>query len=1080
MVVLTFLLLARANGQDTTHADMQVQLAQSALGREQPDSVYFYLQQARALYLKGQNEASYYTHFMDIAPTLFTKWSKEVHSVEIGIQVLKELQQDLQQVLHLPKEQELAAYYQIARGYYYRGLAYKNAYNIKEANASFDSCWAYAHANLARLQQLPYKETALEQANHYNILGVAYNARGDALHALEEFQQVLTIRLAELDAADDRIASIYFNIGNAYSNLKLYNKALDAYTRSIKIREKAPNIDHARLASMYFNVGAMYNDKGEYDNAILFFNRAQEFYDTYPQEFYNVEALTAEVSTYLAICYQNKGAYQESSNYHEQSVQKYQQSSTDNAVKIADYYSNQAILADLTGDYNIAVGLYEKALQVYQEKLPTNDLRLIKAHNNLGNAYAENGQYAQALATFQGVLPYAKQDTSQQGQWQYASLISDLGLIYFYKKDFTTAKDYNLQALEILQKINNKKSYLLAVVYNNLAKIAEAEKNHREALQYIQQALGANHAHFDPENLDAIPSSKDYFRYDFFVESLLFKGHLLRTESDNKLNALQAARAVYLVVDSVLTQVQNELIASEDKIRLSEKMDALSEAAIDNCLQLATVSGDHRYWEEAFQYAEKSKNTVLTQSITANHAKHFAGIPDSLIALEDQLKSDVRYFKLKLLEQPDSLATILYQNELFNAQQHYRALVQYLEKSYPLYYQLKYDRSIPRIAALQLVIPEASALVSYFVGDSILYSFIISKHDFQVFKTPLPNNFEDEQVGLRKSIQYQLNEDYIKLANSLYQQLFPFQLSKNITSLIIIPDGNLSKLPFETLLTQKVNPLGAVDFSKLPYLINQYQVSYALSGALFYQQQLMPTDFSEAQDGLLAYAPVFDKPQDINSFSSGTRNPLTAANTGRTLTADGHYVAALPATADEVQSIANVFKEKGQKTSIYLFQNANENQLKHSDITHSKYLHIATHGFINEEQPDLSGLLLFPDSIEQEDHILYSGEVYNLNLHAQLVVLSACETGLGKVANGEGLLGLSRAFFYAGAENLIVSLWKVQDRATADLMVRFYREHLNSPTSNFAFPLRQAKLHMIHTQDFSHPYYWSAFVLLER
>ncbi|MFN7117356.1 MAG: CHAT domain-containing protein [Saprospiraceae bacterium] len=1077
-VVLFFLMLTKVNGQefaDSINALRYLQLARAALAKEQPDSLTFYVSQAQESFQQAQNWDSYNNNFVDFAKTLFTKWSTDVKYVEVGIQSLKTLYEDLQQTPAAQHPQQKEIIYQIARGYYFQGLSWQRFFT-KESNeiyAAFDSCKLYVNKNLAKFAKMPPKTVALERANHYNLLGVAYTARGDDAHALEELEKALAIRITELGTEDDRVASVYFNIGNAYTNLHLYNKALDAYTKGIKIRKTLLGADNPRLANMYFNVGVLYEYKEEYDNAITFYNQAKELYEKQPQSFDNVKQLIAEVSTCLAVCYQNKGAYQESSIYHQQSIQEYEQAVENNAVKIADYYTNQAMLADLQRDYKTAVELHEKAVQLYQQKLAANDARLIQARNNLGNAYAANRQFDRAIATLQGALQLIEKDSKQQEL--YASLISDLGLIYFTQGDFIKARENNLKALKILQKIFSK-SYKIAVIYNNLAKIAAAEKNHTAALDFVQQALITNHLNFASRDLRQMPASTGYFRYDYFVESLMLKARLLRLTP--KASALLTARALYQVTDSVLTQVQNELIASEDKIRLSEKMYALSESAIENCLQLTATTGDRRYWEEAFYYTEKSKNTVLTQSITANHAKHFAGIPDSLIVLEDRLQSDIRYFKLQLL---DSAANTAFQNELFEAQRDYRVLMQRLEQDYPLYYQLKYDRSVPKVSALQASLPAATALLSYFIGDSILYSFVITQQDFQVYRTPLLKDFADLQVGLRKTIQYQLDEYYVNIASNLYQLLFPFKLDHHIKALIIIPDGNLSKLPFETLLTAKPDSLSSLDFSQLPYLLNRYEISYALSGTSYYQMKASGRRFPETGEGLLAYAPVFDQPQSISVFSNGTRNPFTGANNlnfGRTITSDGQYVSALPATANEVQSIANIFKEKGQPADIYLFQNANENQLKHSDITHSKYLHIATHGFINEAQPDLSGLLLFPDSTEQEDHILYSGEVYNIKLNANLVVLSACETGLGKVASGEGLLGLSRAFFYAGAENLLVSLWKVQDQATADLMVSFYQQHLTGKNSYFRTALHQAKLNMIRSEQFNHPYYWSAFVLI--
>jgi len=145
-----------------------------------------------------------------------------------------------------------------------------------------------------------------------------------------------------------------------------------------------------------------------------------------------------------------------------------------------------------------------------------------------------------------------------------------------------------------------------------------------------------------------------------------------------------------------------------------------------------------------------------------------------------------------------------------------------------------------------------------------------------------------------------------------------------------------------------------------------------------------------------------------------------------------------------------------------------------------KYLHFATHGFVNTDKPELSGIFLAQDSTLDEDGILYQGEIYNLELNADLTVLSACETGLGKIKKGEGLIGLTRALLYAGSRNIIVSLWSVADESTSELMIDFYKNLLegNQLLSEFSKPLQKAKLKMIEEGKYAHPFYWSPFILI--
>ncbi len=201
----------------------------------------------------------------------------------------------------------------------------------------------------------------------------------------------------------------------------------------------------------------------------------------------------------------------------------------------------------------------------------------------------------------------------------------------------------------------------------------------------------------------------------------------------------------------------------------------------------------------------------------------------------------------------------------------------------------------------------------------------------------------------------------------------------------------------------------------------------------------------------------------------------------------------MPATETEVLNIQKLFKIKNKSTLICTHKQASEEFVKSGELAKYRYVHIATHGFVNSEKPELSGILLAQNSealtlsegfTTSEDGILYSGEIYNLKLNSDLVVLSACETGLGKVKRGEGIIGLTRALLYAGTKNIIVSLWKVSDASTSVLMENFYKNLLEKPTRfskprGFSNPLRKAKLQMIENGGVTaHPFYWSPFILV--
>ncbi len=194
----------------------------------------------------------------------------------------------------------------------------------------------------------------------------------------------------------------------------------------------------------------------------------------------------------------------------------------------------------------------------------------------------------------------------------------------------------------------------------------------------------------------------------------------------------------------------------------------------------------------------------------------------------------------------------------------------------------------------------------------------------------------------------------------------------------------------------------------------------------------------------------------------------------------------LPGSKDEVLTIDSTFVLSQKESAIFIDTLAEESVIKSGEIGEYQYVHIASHGFVNQEEPEFSGIFLRLDPADTlEDGILFSGEVYDLNLNAELVTLSACETGLGKISEGEGIIGLTRALIYAGTKNVNVSLWKVSDASTRNLMVGLYDQLARTEvptdkfqTLNYSRYLRQSKLQMIEDGEYAHPYYWSPFVLI--
>lgn len=340
--------------------------------------------------------------------------------------------------------------------------------------------------------------------------------------------------------------------------------------------------------------------------------------------------------------------------------------------------------------------------------------------------------------------------------------------------------------------------------------------------------------------------------------------------------------------------------------------------------------------------------------------------------------------------------------------------------------------------------------------------------------------------SLNKSIKKVDAAKFVKTSFQTYNILFKSieKIIGNKEKLIYVPHSILYKLPFEALLTQKPNEKEKIDFTSLNYLISQFEISYHYSATLYLNslkedKKLLVDDFP-ASNGFIGFAPVFSDEAN-NGYILASNLPTiepTFADAGlRSVSLNGKRFSELRFSEKEVKNIVTLHEKKRKQAVGYFFTDASEENFK-SNVGNYKYVHIATHGIINEENPQLSGIIFSQptDSTCSEDGILYSQETYNLDLNTDLVVLSSCESGIGKEIRGEGLMALTRGFLYSGASNLIVSLWKVSDKHTSQLMVALYRNILDG--KGYVCSLRKAKLRMIKNSKTAFPRSWSSFVLI--
>jgi len=699
------------------------------------------------------------------------------------------------------------------------------------------------------------------------------------------------------------------------------------------------------------------------------------------------------------------------------------------------------------GDPEIALNYYKKALKAYQKAGNLASDKIATALINIGVVYSNLDFYEEAMENLEKALEM-RTDKSGSESPQVAFVHASIGRVYTKMKEPESALQEFEIALAIYRKNYGNRHPEIASTYNLMGNTLHAEGKFIEALYRFQQALQANLREYDNSDIYSNPSANNYFDADVLLESLYQKALTfedLHTSYSLKIKDLDMAYQTLSICDQLIDDIRQFRTSEADKVAFGEKATKVYESAIRVSLEMAGVKWkDSSFKQRAFYYADKSKSAVLLEAIADTKAKSYAGIPDELLEQEKLMKAEIAYYEQKLASKIFPEEEKEYREQLFDWTKNYNDLISSLEIQYPTYYNLKHNKTVPNISDIQEKLASNQALLSYFVAseDKRLYAFLITKKKFTVADVSLSKNYQRNISGYRNAMYYDAPQTYLATARELNDQLFPFHIPGNVNSLVIVPSGRMATIPFEALIADKGRE-SRDDFSRLPYLVNRYDISYEYAASLF----VSPVTKSPGREAISLFAPV--------KFNS-------------------RQLSDLPGTEKEVEDIGDLFAGGTSKVGLYLGDEANRDQVRSDAVTSSRYLHFATHGIIDEDRPERSQICLAADSTSSGS--LYSGDIYALRLDADLAVLSACETGLGKLSQGEGIIGLTRALIYAGCNNLVVSLWRVNDTSTSAMMTDFYRAMIQGDT--YAQSLKLAKERMIKSKKYSSPYYWAPFVLV--
>lgn len=881
--------------------------------------------------------------------------------------------------------------------------------------------------------------------------------------------QESTFTQAEIDFSEGRFAKAYqeykkagaeFLDQNDYPNYALCNLKMAKCHLSegkadlgVQLSERTLNyineviVDKSLILPKCYSVlGESYLNLGRNDLALATFSKEEVYY------FEKASLDAAKCYNNLGVVYWNSGNKTTARSYLDRSLKIKENLLDSEDPSIADSYINIGLIY-LEEDrpkeeYYEAISYFNKALNIYESIYGGQHTKVALCYGNIASVYSYLESYAEALQYLDLVMEIWD-NTFEGDHPKKAFTLSSIGRVFEKKGDLDKAIHHQEMALHQYLRIYGDKHPEVANTYFLIGNIYQAKNKYGLAAKHFQASIYANLFTQASNSLYDQPKLEAYYNADILLTSLTSKAsamEALHYEKTLKPRDLIAALDTYIVCDELISQIRQLRLSEADKLKLG----ATSATVYDNGIRIALAisAGSWQkdfYLNKAFEFCERSKSSILLEAIQETKAKSFSGIPENLLRLEDSLKNEISFLKQKLAKASDEKQDI--KDQLFGYEQSYRSFIDQLETEYPAYFNLKYNHSLATVAEIQGAMNSQTAVLSYFTGEQDIHVFIITKNDFEVITIPKAKDFFQTCKAFRNSIKYDVFEIFELTSLKLHDQLIP-KLNKRINQLIIIPDGVLGTLPFEAFAynidTKRVN------YAQLSYLVEKYAISYDYAASLLLDR--LSKTATTSSNGILLAAPV--------SFDD---NELIMPE--------------LPDTKTEINEIKYLFLASDQEPTVLLNQRASEGVIKEDKLYDYKYLHFATHGLVNESKPELSRVFL--SLSEGEDGSLYSGEIYNLKINADLVTLSACETGLGKLAKGEGIVGLSRSLMYAGAHNLIVSLWQVADASTAQLMIEFYRQHLHHSSNNlFNDDLQKAKLSLLHSENYSSPYYWAPFILV--
>ena len=896
---------------------------------------------------------------------------------------------------------------------------------------------------------------------------------------------------------------VLHDMGQAERRLANYPAALSLHHQALVLATQASDRLHHGLALI--DIGDVHERKKEPETAIKFYTEAIQLLKS-PADWQEA----ARALRQLGDVYVATGRFESADRAYNQALQHAEKAK--DMRHVAEFNDYIGFCHRRLGDYRMAIGYHQVALKSAEMIVSADDRLRARARslNHLGLCISKlaeedavNGKTGQAAEGYRVAIAYEEKAlelaVKAQDRWRQGYVLRALSLMHrergvlFKGQEAIQAFQLSLgRADEALKLgISMKEKEWQGLALHDKALVLVLLDREQEGLETFQQALdlweqmgdlqSAGYAHqfvarqFHEARGRLAEAEASYER------AILAFGKIGDVESQGftlldkaRVQALQGqkenAANLYALGISKLETVRT-------KAGFPEFRKAFMGKIYDRYEEAALFALGHGFNDRALLYVESMKARAFLDQLAEGRVEVEKGIDADLKVKRDQLESAISAETDKIAEElrkpvPDDKALAAVRAKAENLSVERNRVIKQIRLQNPHYAAVRYPVPV-MVAELQgRVLTREEVLLEYFITSQGVYCFIVTTNSFDVVKLSIGEPDLRKRIGeLLENIKSgpARGEGYDRVsAGRLYDILMkPFEKAMAGKALIIVPDGVLARLPFEALVIVKEG--------KRSYLLEKHVVKYIQSASVL---ALLRTHGNtvQASERFIGFGdPVYD----FESFKRGKQEgAVSLSGRGIAGTVKTRYaglaggLSRLEASGDEIRAIQQLFQKKKMTGKTFLREEAKEDYAKGVGMDQYGYIHFSMHGIVT---PKLQAIIFSQIPGAGDDGLLTVSEIMNLHYNARLVVLSACQTGLGKSERGEGITGLTRAVMYAGSSAAAVSLWNVDDTATRELMTWFYKGMIQEQAGK-ADSLRRAKQSLLKTR-YRHPYFWAAFVM---